>query len=109
MTDPTGEDIRRNRAIVQEILDLTGNVIKQQGDPKDENTKALRALTVANQTVCKVVLAYYDAHPFTTNLGELRKLVMETYLAELRLWSKDDLLFMLCLQQTKLAMEHFGY
>ena len=105
----SGEDIRRNKAIVQEVLELTGHVLKQTEHPKSEIEKAFRRLAQANISVAQVIGKYYEDHPLMTNVPELTKIVQDTLVSEFLSLSKDDLFYLFVLQQTKLVLKKFGY
>jgi len=103
----SAEDQQRNKRIVDEILDITNHKLKEK--PETEEQKAEARLLVVNQQVTLVVKKYYDDHPLGTVKADLAKQIMSTYLGEFYKWSKDDLVYMLCLQQTTSALKHFGY
>lgn len=104
---PSGEDRRRNLAIVEEVLTITNNKLKKPATTKDEET--FRRLELANMEVAQVVKKYYNDHPIMTDVPELRKLIMNVYIMEFYKWSKDDVISMLTLLQSHNAMKRFGY
>lgn len=108
-SEPSGTDRERNQRIVDEILELTGNKLNGQKQPQTEEDKAIRRFELANMEVAKAVREYYEDHPLMTNVAELRRIIWSIYNLELCKWNKDDLIFMLALQQTSLAMKRFGY
>jgi uncharacterized protein YdaL len=106
-SEPSGEERQRNNRIVKEILDLTGH--SNDNIPTVKEDVILGELKAINKDVSDAVLKYYETHALTTNVPELRKIIMNIYMESFGKYSRDDLHFLLTVQQTKLAMTKFGY
>lgn len=105
----SGEQQRRNMAIVQEVLDDLGIKLNKPEPTQSDEQKAIRQMMLANQEVAQAVKDYYEKHPIATDIPEFRKMIMGIYLLNFCKWSKDDVLFMLSVLQTQNAMKRFGY
>ena len=106
-SEPSGEERRRNDNIVKEILSITGH--DTPDIPTTREDCILAELKAINEDVSKAVVDYYKLHPVVSNVPELRKLIMGIYMEHFAEYNRDDLHFLLTVQQTKLAMTKFGY
>ena len=104
---PSGEERRQSNALVTEVLERTGNALKVPAQTDREQSE--RRMLLANRAAALVIQSYYDSHPIATNLPELRKCVMSSYLSEFSQWSKEDCIELLTMQQTAMCLKHFGY
>lgn len=103
----SGEERRRQMQIVDETLANLGIALSKPSNTKDD--ESLRRMLLANQEVMRVVKQHYDSHIISTNLPELKQEISRVYLEEFSRWTKDELLLMLTMNQTTLALQKLGY
>ncbi len=104
---PTGEERQRSLAMCQEVLAMTGNIIKEPA--LTDQQKDMRRMVLANRAAVLAIQDYYVKHPLHVNLVELRKTVLSCYMQEFSQWSKEDCIQMLSMQQALGCLKRFGY